>query len=179
MQKTRDTFEVRIRVPEGATVVWERLIDLDRHSSTIPLTRVVPAGEHMRADLRFVGETRLGPLYMADRMLVRRADPPTREHPGRLVVEKFGPVAGTVEATVEQVATGSLVAPMPGSVLSVAVRDGDTVSAGQTLLVMEAMKMQHTLSAPTYGVFSGLGVTPGQQVTAGEVLIVVQAPDLE
>ncbi len=105
----RDTFEVRIRVPEAAAVVWERLTNLNRHSATIPLTRVVPAGEHMRQGLHFVGETRLGPLFMGDRMEVRRADPPGGGHPGRLVVEKFGPVAGTVEATVEQVPTGTLV----------------------------------------------------------------------
>ena len=98
-----------MRVPEAAAVVWERLTDLDRHSATIPLTRVVPAGHHMRPDLGFVGETRLGPWRMADRMVVRRADPPTRAQPGRLVVEKFGPIAGVVEATVEQVATGTLV----------------------------------------------------------------------
>lgn len=109
MVATGDTFEVRIRVPEGAIVVWERLTDLDRHSATIPLTRVVPAGQHMRPELRFVGETRMGPWCMADKMLVRRADPPTQEHPGRLVVEKFGPVAGIVDATVEQVPTGTLV----------------------------------------------------------------------
>ncbi len=108
MVTMRDTFEVRIRVPEAASVVWERLTDLDRHSAAIPLTRVVPAGQHMHPGLRFVGETRVGPWCMADEMVVQRADPPG-EHPGVLVVEKFGPVAGTVEATVEQVATGTLV----------------------------------------------------------------------
>ena len=104
-----DTFEVRIRVPEAAAVVWERLTDLDRHSDTIPLTTVVPSGEHMRPGLQFVGETRLGPVCIADHMVVQRADPPTGRHPGRLEVEKFGPVAGTVQATVEQVPTGTLV----------------------------------------------------------------------
>ena len=104
-----DTFEVRVRVPEAAEVVWERLTDLDRHSATIPLTRVVPPGAHMQPGLHFVGETRLGPVAVADRMVVQRADPPTRGHPGRLEVEKFGPVAGTVWATVEQVPTGTLV----------------------------------------------------------------------
>ena len=63
----------------------------------------------MHPGLRFVGETRLGPLHFADRMVVERADAPTATHPGHLVVEKFGPVAGRVEATVEQVPTGTLV----------------------------------------------------------------------
>ncbi len=105
----RDTFEVRVHVPEAAHVVWSRLIDLDAHSAAIPLTRVTPVGERMRQGLRFVGETSLGPLHMHDRMIVVRADAPADENPGRLVVEKFGPVAGLVEASVEQVATGTLV----------------------------------------------------------------------
>lgn len=105
----KDTFEVRAHVPEAAHVVWSRLIDLDAHSAAIPLTRVTPVGESMRQGLRFVGETSLGPIRMNDRMLVSRADAPTGGHAGRLVVEKFGPVAGIVEATVEQVATGTLV----------------------------------------------------------------------
>ncbi|RMB58373.1 SRPBCC family protein [Tessaracoccus antarcticus] len=105
----RDTFEVQVRVPEPAATVWGRLIDLDSHSAAIPLTRVTPAGESMREGLRFVGETGLGPLHFSDRMVVRRADSPSGDHPGHLVVEKFGPVAGRVEATVEQVPTGTLV----------------------------------------------------------------------
>lgn len=105
----RDTFELRLRIPEGATVVWERLVDLDAHTAAIPLTVVTPAGECMREGLQFTGETRLGPLHIRDRMLVQRADPPSTSHPGRLVVEKFGPVAGRVDASVEQVATGTLV----------------------------------------------------------------------
>ncbi|MDO5736190.1 MAG: hypothetical protein Q4P15_06915 [Propionibacteriaceae bacterium] len=104
-----DTFVVHVRVPEPATVVWARLINLDGHSASIPFTRVTPEGESMRPGLRFVGETSLGPLHFSDRMVVQRADAPTAAHPGHLVVEKFGPVAGRVEATVEQVATGTLV----------------------------------------------------------------------
>ncbi len=73
----------------------------------------------------------------------------------------------------DQVATGSLLAPMPGSVVAVNVAAGDTVSAGQTVLVLEAMKMQHSVNAPYDGVVSEIDVTAGQQVTAGDVLAVV------
>lgn len=104
-----DTFELRMRVPTSAAVVWSRLIELDAHSAAIPFTRVTPVGEQMRQGLRFVGETSLGPLHMNDRMLVARADAPSRNEAGRLIVEKFGPVAGMVDATVEQTVTGTLV----------------------------------------------------------------------
>lgn len=104
-----DTFEVRIRIPDPANVVWRRLTDLDAHSAAIPLTRVTPVGGHMEHGLRFVAETSVGPLHINDRMLVQRADAPGMGKPGRLVVEKFGPVAGLVDATVQQCATGTLV----------------------------------------------------------------------
>ena len=73
----------------------------------------------------------------------------------------------------DQVATGSLLAPMPGSVVRVAVTAGDAVSAGQTVLVLEAMKMQHTVAAPHDGVVTALHVVAGEQVAAGAVLAVV------
>ena len=73
----------------------------------------------------------------------------------------------------DQVATGSLLAPMPGTVVSVAVAVGDAVAAGQPVLVLEAMKMQHTVSAPHDGVVAELSVHTGAQVAAGSVLAVV------
>ena len=80
----------------------------------------------------------------------------------------------------DQVATGSLLAPMPGSVISVAVAPGASVTAGQPVLVLEAMKMQHTVSAPHDGVVTDLPVGIGDQVAAGAVLAVVQQDhDLE
>ena len=74
----------------------------------------------------------------------------------------------------EQVASGSLLAPMPGTVVSVAVEAGQQVEAGQPVLVLEAMKMQHTVKAPTGGVLTQIEVKPGAQVAAGEVLAVVE-----
>ncbi|MEO6629514.1 MAG: biotin/lipoyl-containing protein, partial [Aquihabitans sp.] len=78
--------------------------------------------------------------------------------------------------TTDQAAPGSLLAPMPGSVVRVAVAVGDTVEKGQPLLWLEAMKMQHQVSAPISGVVTELPVQPGQQVDVGAVLAVVQ-PD--
>ncbi len=71
------------------------------------------------------------------------------------------------------VAQGSLLAPMPGTVIGVPLEVGAAVTAGQAVLVLEAMKMQHTISAPTDGVLAELAVSLGQQVAAGEVLAVV------
>jgi propionyl-CoA carboxylase alpha chain len=75
----------------------------------------------------------------------------------------------------DAVASGSLLAPMPGTVVSLAVAKGDDVAAGQPVLVLEAMKMQHTVAAPTAGTVTEIDVEPGAQVAAGEVLAVVSA----
>ena len=63
---------------------------------------------------------------------------------------------------------------IPGRVLSVDVADGDTVEAGQRVLVVEAMKMQNELRSPRAGTIRGVAVGPGQTVELGDVLLVVE-----
>ncbi|PKV95617.1 propionyl-CoA carboxylase alpha chain [Amycolatopsis echigonensis] len=70
-------------------------------------------------------------------------------------------------------AAGSLLAPMPGTVVRLAVSAGDSVRAGDPLLWLEAMKMEHRISAPADGVVAELPVEVGQQVEVGAVLAVV------
>ena len=60
------------------------------------------------------------------------------------------------------------------TVVSVNVEPGQAVTAGQPVLVLEAMKMQHTVKAPTDGVVTQIDVKAGAQVAAGEVLAVVE-----
>ncbi|MDP1954239.1 MAG: acetyl/propionyl/methylcrotonyl-CoA carboxylase subunit alpha [Polaromonas sp.] len=66
---------------------------------------------------------------------------------------------------------GRLTAPMPGKVVSFAVKAGDKVSKGQALAVMEAMKMEHTIAAPADGVVQELLYAPGDQVIEGAELL--------
>ncbi len=73
----------------------------------------------------------------------------------------------------DAVASGSLLAPMPGTVVRVAVEAGQDVAAGDVVLVLEAMKMQHTVTAPHDGTVTEINVEPGAQVASGEVLAVV------
>ncbi|MBW0275758.1 acetyl/propionyl-CoA carboxylase subuit alpha [Nocardia sp. MH4] len=79
----------------------------------------------------------------------------------------------------EQVAAGSLLAPMPGSVIRLGAAEGDQVRQGQPILWLEAMKMEHTIVAPATGVLSALNVTVGQQVEVGTVLAVVEEEEQE
>ncbi|TQC48524.1 biotin/lipoyl-binding protein [Rhodococcus sp. WS4] len=77
------------------------------------------------------------------------------------------------------VAEGSLLAPMPGSVIRLGAEAGDSVTAGQPIVWLEAMKMEHTIKAPASGVVTELSVTVGQQVDVGTVLAVVEAAHTE
>jgi len=70
--------------------------------------------------------------------------------------------------------TGTTVAPLPGTVISVEVSEGDEVRAGQTLVVLEAMKMEHRITAPADGVVAEVRVKAGQSVDAHEVVVVVR-----
>ena len=72
---------------------------------------------------------------------------------------------------------GGLVAPMPGKVLIVNVSEGDRVSAGQVLVVIEAMKMEHQITAPADGEVSEVRAAVGDQVDNGELLVVITADD--
>ncbi|MEU9209378.1 biotin carboxylase N-terminal domain-containing protein [Streptomyces sp. NPDC048415] len=75
-----------------------------------------------------------------------------------------------------QRAPGSLLAPMPGTVVRIAegLAAGTAVRAGEPLLWLEAMKMEHKISAPVSGTVSALHASPGQQVEVGALLAVVQ-----
>lgn len=70
---------------------------------------------------------------------------------------------------------GRLTAPMPGKVVSFAVKAGDAVKKGQALAVMEAMKMEHTIAAPADGTVAELLFAPGDQVTEGSELLRMEA----
>ncbi|GIH61251.1 ATP-binding protein [Microbispora siamensis] len=81
-----------------------------------------------------------------------------------------------------RVTPGALPAPMPGTVLRVEVKPGDLVEAGQPVVVLEAMKMEHLIVSPASGTVAALHVTPGAQVEAGLPLAVIEptpprAPD--
>ncbi len=72
---------------------------------------------------------------------------------------------------------GSLLAPMPGTLVRAELSSGDPVRAGQPVLVLEAMKMEHLILAPADGILAELRVKPGAQVEAGEVLAIVTEED--
>ena len=73
---------------------------------------------------------------------------------------------------------GSVRSPMPGLVLRIDVKEGQSVKAGQTLLVMEAMKMENVIPAPHNGTVRKVLVTEGASVGEGDVLVEVARPEM-
>jgi|GEM_PF-519839 len=73
---------------------------------------------------------------------------------------------------------GGIVAPMPGLVLSIRAKEGDTVAAGQTLLVMEAMKMENAISSPYAGTVAKVYVREGDSIGEGDLLVEVARPKM-
>ena len=88
---------------------------------------------------------------------------------------KAAPAPAPAPKAAAPVAAGATTvsAPMPGKVLSVNVKVGDAVKAGDVLMILEAMKMQNEIMAPADGTVSDVRVSAGQTVGTGDVMIVM------
>ena len=88
---------------------------------------------------------------------------------------KAAPAPAPAPKAAAPVAAGATTvsAPMPGKVLSVIVKVGDAVKAGDVLMILEAMKMQNEIMAPADGTVSDVRVSAGQTVGTGDVMIVM------
>ncbi|RZL75099.1 MAG: methylcrotonoyl-CoA carboxylase, partial [Sphingomonas sp.] len=87
----------------------------------------------------------------------------------RLFTERRGDGAASGSAT-----DGAILSPMPGRIIAVDVTAGDTVAKGQKLVTLEAMKMEHSLTAPFDGIVADLNATEGGQVTEGTMLVRIE-----
>lgn len=81
------------------------------------------------------------------------------------------PVAAPAAAPKAAAGANSVTAPMPGSVTVVNVKAGDAVKAGQTLIIIEAMKMENEVLAPADGTVTAVHVSGGQAVQQGDALL--------
>ena len=83
----------------------------------------------------------------------------------------------TARAAEQEGGTGRLTAPMPGTVVRVLVEPGQTVEAGAPLMLLEAMKMEHTIKAPAAGTVSAVNFAAGDQVSEGVDLLVLDVAE--
>lgn len=88
---------------------------------------------------------------------------------------KAAPKAAAKAAPKAAVAGGTqITAPMPGTIFDLKVKEGDSVSAGDVVLVLEAMKMENEISTPVDGTVSQILVKTGESVNGGDVMIVIE-----
>jgi biotin carboxyl carrier protein len=73
--------------------------------------------------------------------------------------------------------SGEVVAPMPGLIVAVPVAEGATVTKGQTVIILESMKMQNELKAPIDGVITSVHVTPSKTVDKNDLLVIITPPE--
>ena len=72
-----------------------------------------------------------------------------------------------------------IVSPMPGTLISLAVAEGDELQPGQEVAVVEAMKMQNVLRAPRGGIVSSLHAKPGQSLTVDQLIVMLAAEAMD
>ena len=157
---TSETVEVtgeagRYRLTIGSQV-WEvdaRLTAQGRYSLLV-------GGASYVADVRDEGSARL--VDIADERYLIRVEEETR-----FILRTRGRAAAGGHAQ-------TLVAPLPGRIVRVAIKPGDRVEKGDTLLVIEAMKMENEYKATSAGTVVEVRVADGQAVNAGDVLAVIQ-----
>ena len=170
---------------------------LEGAPSNIGFLRALLADKDFRADrvhTRFVDEHAKELVAAAGRMQsglyfqVAAPAPAGRQAGARvdavdpLAVLAFGKQAQQQEsATTDDTPEGTvpLRAPMQGTIVSVAVKEGDAVAAGQPLLVMDAMKMQHEIASPARGYVRRIAVEPGETIYEGHALLFVEEADVE
>jgi biotin carboxyl carrier protein len=85
-----------------------------------------------------------------------------------------GGAQGRPPSSLDAPADGRVTAQMPGKVMEVRVAEGDAVQAGDVLLVLEAMKMEHSLSAPCAGTVKRIGISAGDRVMPGDLLVEIE-----
>ena len=90
---------------------------------------------------------------------------------GSIVIGGTGSHSVPTTASVSAVSSNAVVAPLAGSVARINVAEGDEITAGQVLLVLEAMKMETEITAPAAGKVSAVLVAPGDPVQGGQALI--------
>jgi 3-methylcrotonyl-CoA carboxylase alpha subunit len=106
----------------------------------------------------------------------------TRVPGGPWLLAERGRTFGFEEARYEAAAgggagDGAIISPMPGKLIAVTVKQGDAVSKGQKLVTLEAMKMEHSLTAPFDGIVAELNAAEGAQVSEGALLARIEKAD--
>jgi pyruvate carboxylase subunit B len=122
--------------------------------------------EYFKVDVEAVGGPPAITVSQPVRAVAPSPTPPSTTEAPAKAEEKKAPPAAVAEGT-------EVPAPMPGMVIRYLVNVGDTVKAGDPLLILEAMKMQNNIPAPVDGVVKAINFEPGASVNTNDILAVI------
>ena len=180
-----DTFAAAVVRGERALAAFR----LDGAPSNIGFLRALLADKEVRANkvhTRFIDE-HAGKLIAAAAKFASPAATTSRQAGARvdavdpLAVLAFGKAQDKAPSTEPDAPEGTIAvpAPMQGTIVSLAVKEGDAVAAGQPLLIMDAMKMQHEIKSPARGYVRRIAVEAGETIYEGHPLMFVEEADVE
>lgn len=177
MSAPRPAFRYYVRTKSG-----ERVVQLREQGGTFEIEL---DGAVLSADLTLLAEPSLHSLLVEGRsremVLARKGDSVLVSLDGQAIeVRVLDELGRALDELAGQRGSGALeiVAPMPGVIVSVAVKPGDEIAAGQAVVVLEAMKMQNELAAEAPGIVERVLAEPGTSVQGGAVLVVLRPKDL-
>jgi acetyl/propionyl-CoA carboxylase alpha subunit/acetyl-CoA carboxylase carboxyltransferase component len=180
------TFEAAVARAERALAAFR----LDGAPSNLGFLRALLADKDVRANkihTRFIDE-HAGKLVKAAAKYAAPVAASTNRQAGAkvdavdpLAVLTYGKAQGAPAAAEPEAPEGTVPvpAPMQGTIVSLSVKEGDAVAAGQALLIMDAMKMQHEIKSPARGYVRRIAVEPGETIYEGHALLFVEEADVE
>jgi len=102
------------------------------------------------------------------------AGAPKSSPPPRLPIQNIPSPAIPPRPTVPDGSQAMVNSPLPGTILDIKVSEGDTVSQGQTLVILEAMKMENEIPSPVEGKISSIKIKTGDSVSTGDLLLILE-----
>ena len=136
---------------------------INDHDYEVIIKKVTPADAHVEVN---------GEEHVVQIQSIMNLSMPIQAKTAASPTASSGP--SSYQPTAAKVSAGGIIAPMPGQIKSIFIREGDRVTAGQKLLIMEAMKLENKIAARTAGLVKRILVRDGDTVNQGQELVIIE-----
>jgi len=165
LEEVKEEDELIAKAKAGKVVAKPEKVVPERGPS-VRTFNVFVEDEYYKVDVEAVGGSPVTTVSRPVSAVAPSPTPPSTTEAPAKTEEKKGPPAAVAEGT-------EVPAPIPGMVIRYLVNVGDTVKAGDPLLILEAMKMQNNIAAPVDGVVKAINFEPGASVNTNDILAVI------